>query len=696
LREASWVALQAYWLLIVWFWSARTRTVPWRLVAGLYSAGLVWAIGVAFGTHALAAGATASGVGAVIVPGGVDALGPSTMIAGIGEECAKLLPLVFLAVWAPGRVRRFAVVDWLLVGFASGLGFQVAEELARRTSVHVVRPGILDVLLGRVSDRGPGSGFAQYGWSPLGGWSQWYPGTQFPGHHAVTALVAVTVGLGIAAWRHAGTRPTRPTRNRLRWRVTGAAAPVVMLWLVISVHAGGNATAAVGERWVTAQHPSMPWLIRAGWQIGLPGVGLRWLLPALLVFALVIDARRLARGDETPAGPVLAAPFPPARRAQSWAASLLPEPAGLRDSAGGGPASRSGIWWRAGAGSVLLLVAYAWRDFVVLLVAHVPGQGQGRRAALVRARTAMDLLGRVRAEGLARSLGPSRSVDRARIRLTALTTAGLLLTAVFWLAPLWAYRIGTSPEVTALAHLPTDHAPWFARLLDALGHWWHGLSSIEKIAVGAGIAALVTLSGGSLLGALGVAGAGTYLFDHAQGAAAFIRDPGRATRSYLTHTTPLGVLADGAEAVLTFLPGNFAGGLAGRHVSALLAERQALNVLVGARIRDLATLVPGGSGEAALHLGSADPAVLKSVFRHEYSAVADVNAGNFARIVPGHSMNCTQCVIATDRTLAGTPSTAAPVYTNGASPRVVSQALGGLLKPVEDYGAIVLTMQTDG
>src|SRR5690242_10588127 len=43
-RQALGVFLRIYWLLVLWFLLARTRTVPWRLVAGLFSIGLLWSL----------------------------------------------------------------------------------------------------------------------------------------------------------------------------------------------------------------------------------------------------------------------------------------------------------------------------------------------------------------------------------------------------------------------------------------------------------------------------------------------------------------------------------------------------------------------------------------------------------------------------------------------------------------------------
>jgi hypothetical protein len=188
--------LWLYLLLIAWFVVARTKTISWRLLTGLFSFSVWWSLGIA-----------AVSVWLSRRVGGVRGDGAGTVIAGMTEESLKLLPLAVLAVVAPGRVRRLAVVDWLLLGLACGLGFQAFEELARRTSVAVVRPGLLDALdrllatIRGTNPYGAGSGYPQYGWSLLAGGSG-TPLAGYAGHHVFTALVAVTVGLGVAAWRH--------------------------------------------------------------------------------------------------------------------------------------------------------------------------------------------------------------------------------------------------------------------------------------------------------------------------------------------------------------------------------------------------------------------------------------------------------------------------------------------------------------
>ena len=69
LRESLRVAVQLYWLLVVWFLLTRTRTVPWRLVAGLFSVAVVWSIAAGLMLHELAKRAAAVHVGSLTVPG---------------------------------------------------------------------------------------------------------------------------------------------------------------------------------------------------------------------------------------------------------------------------------------------------------------------------------------------------------------------------------------------------------------------------------------------------------------------------------------------------------------------------------------------------------------------------------------------------------------------------------------------------
>lgn len=112
---------------------SRTRTVSWRALTMIYGFGIPWAFIVALGTVWVAA---LSGLKPTDDGTGIS-------LAAFVEESAKLVPLLLLCLIAPGRMRRFAAVDWCLAGFACGAAFVVAEDGARRLQ----KPGLLDSLL---------------------------------------------------------------------------------------------------------------------------------------------------------------------------------------------------------------------------------------------------------------------------------------------------------------------------------------------------------------------------------------------------------------------------------------------------------------------------------------------------------------------------------------------------------------------
>ena len=85
---------------------SRTRTVSWRAVSVMFSVSVPWALVVAEATVLVAAG------------GGMTTSddGTGIALAAFVEEPGKLVPLVVVALVAPGRVRRLAAVDWALLG----------------------------------------------------------------------------------------------------------------------------------------------------------------------------------------------------------------------------------------------------------------------------------------------------------------------------------------------------------------------------------------------------------------------------------------------------------------------------------------------------------------------------------------------------------------------------------------------------
>ena len=116
----AWVG--CLWLVVCWFALARAKTVSWALTSGVFATGMPLAllIGMVSLWVCSAAGVTPSDTSASLV------------VASVVEEVLKLTPLAILALVAPGRVRRFLVSDWIVLGVAAGAAFEAVEEVTRR------------------------------------------------------------------------------------------------------------------------------------------------------------------------------------------------------------------------------------------------------------------------------------------------------------------------------------------------------------------------------------------------------------------------------------------------------------------------------------------------------------------------------------------------------------------------------------
>jgi hypothetical protein len=475
------------------------------------------------------------------------------------EESLKLVPLLVLAAVAPGRVRRFASVDWLLLALASGLGFQAWEEVMRRLSLAVSKPGLLDLSSLFSADRtGPGSGWPQYGWGLLSGGSGYWSGDDvwaYPGHHVETALVGASAGLGIAVWRWS--RASVAPGARLRRRALALLVPAGAFYVVIVDHVGNNA-AQYDRRWADGADASAPWVIREGWSVLGQGAGRGRLLLVVLVICLLLDGAILHGAGSVTDLP--AARLGDGEGAEAW---WCRPNAAVDRLAGAWGFGREGPL-RSGLVAGLGLGLHAARDLALMLGAHLREPGESRREAMDRGRAAVELSLQVRREAMSAVLEPpvadlaGELVARRRFRMvTGLVLALVVLTGTVG-AALVARRIGT------------DFTPgggpisWLAGQFDSLATWWASRSVGQKVLLGVGVAALVALSGGSLGLAFGVSGAATYLAEHGHGTADFLRNPAAATRSYLATTTPAAAGLDLAEFGLTFAPGNFAGALGGQ------------------------------------------------------------------------------------------------------------------------------------
>ncbi|MFJ4656123.1 toxin glutamine deamidase domain-containing protein [Nocardia sp. NPDC088792] len=115
-------------------------------------------------------------------------------------------------------------------------------------------------------------------------------------------------------------------------------------------------------------------------------------------------------------------------------------------------------------------------------------------------------------------------------------------------------------------------------------------------------------------------------------------------------------------------------------------------------IRDIATPVPSRISDPnslAIHSESAGEKVLSLLFNREYSNLIAVNSKNFHLGLPGYDLNCTRCVVAADRTLAGTPSVAEPLKSMDKT-TYVSKELGGVWREMSSYRQIVRYMNQWG
>ena len=300
----------ACWLLLVaWFVLARTKTLRWSSVARLFVVGVPVAVLAAFVTEVLASFADLD----------VAESGAAIGIAGTVEELAKLSPLAVLCLVAPGRVRRFSLVDWALVGVASGLAFQATEDAVRRISWSVT-----DRLLTGGADpwADPLSGFPHYRWSLLSGSADSGGHAVFPGHHVTTGLIALAIGVAVQS------------RGTSRRRLALWSLPVLATVIAVAVHMGFTATMA-NQILFEAGDSEVPRPLFLVWKLTDRGRLVGPLLLVAFLGCLMADAARLRRAEPVlpphPGGPppAVAGPLDPGGPC-AQAARERPGPCGVR------------------------------------------------------------------------------------------------------------------------------------------------------------------------------------------------------------------------------------------------------------------------------------------------------------------------------------------------------------------------------
>lgn len=245
---------------------ARSRTVSFATLMRVVALGvlLLWPVALLEGAIVGLAG---------LEP--YDALG-YTYVAVTVEEAAKLAPLLVFVFLARRRMRRLAAVDLLLLGAASGAGFQLAERLFTEFSVPATGSASL-FLPGGSTISGPEGEVLAI----------------FSGHAVVTGLIAGALGLAIVGRRRYG---------NWTWLL-----PLLAAGLVYLEHLHFNALLAAATL-----DPVSTFLHRV-----LGGGALTpWLLLLVLVFAVGMDHRLIASAAETT--PPLPG-RPPLARLRRWA-----------------------------------------------------------------------------------------------------------------------------------------------------------------------------------------------------------------------------------------------------------------------------------------------------------------------------------------------------------------------------------------
>ena len=529
-RNALGAWIGCLWLVVCWFTLARAKTVSWALTSGVFATGMPLALLIATASLWVcsAAGVSPSSTAASIV------------VASLVEEVLKLTPLAVLTLVAPGRVRRFLVSDWIVLGVATGAAFEVVEEVTRRITLLNGGGSLLDSLLcpkGGVRQV-ECSGATTYSLSPFSG----VAGNIFPyaGHAIITGLVTGAIGLGIALWRRA-----RVHRGgyRAALQILAPVVPLWTWWVAVVDHMGRNASDYV--MWLQTGGEAPSWPIEVTASLTGYGHGRGVILLLMLALAWVIDSRTLWSGGYVSAlesdnygnrwGPW---------RWRVWAG--VPRNAFGRFLADGAClVSVVGIEWR-----------WAWMTLMEAAMFRQPRLLLETPAKL-----------RIAREEAARAEFDPAPEQWWRARLAGLcaVVAGLLVIAMV-------------PGLTrSMADSLGEGQPyWLAGLLDALGTVWESLSWEQKLGLMLLAGALILLSGGTLGLAFDIGMGVATVFGGARGAAALMRDPRGTVARYLSTHTPAEIALDLATAALTTVGGGAASAMGGQMArGAYAATREA-------------------------------------------------------------------------------------------------------------------------
>ena len=519
IRTALGAWIGCLWLVVCWFALARAKTVSWALTSGVFATGMPLALLIA--TVSLwvcsAAGVTPSDTAASLV------------VAPIVEEVLKLTPLAVLALAAPGRVRRFLVSDWIVLGVAAGAAFETVEEVSRRIALLTGRgSSLLDRLIcpeGGVRQL-KCNGASTYSLVPLSGAS----GNVFvfAGHAFVTGLVAGAIGLGIALWRR-----SRVHRGgyRAALRVLGILVPSWTLWVAVVDHMGRNDSDYV--LWLHTGGDAPSWPVEVTASLTGYGHGRGAALLLMLALAWIIDTRTLWGGGYVSA-------LESGNYGNRWGPWRWRVWAGV-------PRNAFGRFLADGA-CLVSVVGVEWRWAWMTLM---------EAAAFREPRLLLTMPAKLR---IAREEAARAELDPApeqwwRVRLGGLCAVGVGVLV-----------IAMVPDLTrSMADSLGEGQPfWLAQILDLLGAAWESLSWEQKLGLMLLAGAIILLSGGTLGLAFEVGMGVATVFGAARGAAAFIRDPQGTVTRYLSTHTSTEIALDLAMAALTTVGGGAASAMGGQ------------------------------------------------------------------------------------------------------------------------------------
>ena len=517
-RTALGAWIGCLWLVVCWFVLARAKTVSWALTSGVFATGMPLALLIAMASLWIcsAAGVTPSDTAASVV------------VASAVEEVLKLTPLAALALVAPGRVRRFLVSDWIVLGVAAGAAFETVEEVTRRIALLTDGGSLLDSLLcpeGGVRQV-ECNGATTYSLSPFSGAA----GNVFPyaGHAVVTGLVTGAIGLGIALWRRG-----RGHRGgyRAALQILAPVVPLWTWWVAVVNHMWRNASDYV--MWLQTGGEAPSWPVGATASLTGYGHGRGGILLLMLALAWVIDSRTLWGGGYVSA-------LESGNYGNRWSPWRWRVWAGV-------PRNAFGRFLADGA-CLVSVVGVEWRWAWMTLM---------EAAAFREPRLLLTTPAKLR---IAREEAARSELDPApeqwwRVRLGGLCAvgAGVLVIAMV-------------PDLTrSMADsLGEGSAHWLAGLLDALGATWESLSWEQKLGLMLFAGAMILLSGGTLGLAFEVGMGVATVLGSARGAAAFTRDPQGTVTRYLSTHTPTEIALDLATAALTTVAGGAASAMGGQ------------------------------------------------------------------------------------------------------------------------------------